>query len=61
MDRYDEDYQEIINMLTVIYERLDKLERKVKGGFKMTSSQNYLNELKREANKLQQLKYGDED
>jgi|GEM_PF-1475047 len=45
-------YQEIIAMLTVLYKKVDTIERKLKNGSRMTSEQTYLNELKKEANKI---------
>jgi hypothetical protein len=47
-----DDRQEILDMLTVIYKRLCLLEKKVDGGFRITSSQQYLNELRQEAQKI---------
>jgi hypothetical protein len=41
-----------MDMLTVLYKRLNDLEKAVGGGFKMVSAQSYLNELRREASKL---------
>lgn len=45
-------YQEIIAMLTVIYKKLDNLEQKVKGSSRLASTQIYVNELRREAQKI---------
>lgn len=45
-------YQEIIAMLTVIYKKLDNLECKMRGSSRLASTQIYLSELKREANKI---------
>jgi hypothetical protein len=48
----DERYEEILRMLTVLYKRVDDLEKEVKDGFKTASSHTYLDELRREADKL---------
>jgi uncharacterized protein (UPF0297 family) len=46
-------YQEIMTMLTAIYKKLDKLERKVnQGGTLMASDSSYLEKLKVEAGKI---------
>jgi hypothetical protein len=45
-------HQEIIAMLTVLYKKLDKIERSMRGSTRMTSDQTYLNELRKEADKL---------
>ncbi len=50
MDR--EEYEELLSMLAVLYERLDKLEKKVNGGFRMASRETYLTELRKEASKM---------
>ena len=53
MDR--EQYEEILGMLTVIYKRLDKLEKKFECSIRMADAQTYLNELRREAGKIKNL------
>ena len=46
-------YKELIAMLTVIYKKLDALDRKVNNkGFRSGSFQNYTNELRAEAAKI---------
>jgi hypothetical protein len=42
-------YSEIIAMLTVIYKKSDNLERKAKGSTRMAPAQVYLDELRNEA------------
>jgi hypothetical protein len=45
-------YQEILAMLTVLYKKIDKIENKLRGGSRIISDQNLLNELRREADKI---------
>lgn len=45
-------YQEIIAMLTVIYKKVDVIEKRSRGVSRTTSEQTYLNELKKEASKI---------
>ncbi len=46
-------YQEVIAMLTAIYKKLDKLDRKVNnGGTLSASDKSYLEKLKNEAQKI---------
>ena len=45
-------YQEIIAMLTILYKKMDKIERSMKGSSRMTSDQTYLDELRKEAQKI---------
>jgi hypothetical protein len=52
MDMDNDKYEELLRMLTLIYKRLDALEKKVDGGFKSATNQSYLNELRREAEKI---------
>jgi hypothetical protein len=49
-----ESYQEILRMLTVIYKRLDSLEKRVNGGLRSAANQTYLNELRRKADKIKE-------
>ncbi|MDD4444009.1 MAG: hypothetical protein PHP81_02985 [Patescibacteria group bacterium] len=47
------DYKELLQMLVVIYKRLDELERKVKGnGWRSAPDETYLKELRKEAEKI---------
>ena len=43
---------EIIAMLTVIYKKLDTVERKMKGSSRLAPDQSYLDELRAEAQKI---------
>lgn len=43
---------EIVAMLAVIYKKIDNLEHKLKGSFRSASMDTYLEELKREADKI---------
>ncbi|SFL09330.1 hypothetical protein SAMN05216357_11296 [Porphyromonadaceae bacterium KH3CP3RA] len=45
-------YQEILAMLTVLYKKIDKIENQLRGGSRSTSDQTFLNELKWEAGKI---------
>ena len=45
-------YQEIIAMLTVLSKKIDKIERQINGGMRVSSDQSYLDELRREAKKI---------
>lgn len=48
-----ENYNEITAMLTVIYKKLDELERKVnQKGWRTAPGQTYLDELRKEAAKI---------
>lgn len=44
--------KEILAMLTVIYKKLDKIERGLNGVTLSASNQHYLDELRKEANKI---------
>jgi hypothetical protein len=54
MDERDQEerYQEMFNIFTVLWKRIDKLERKLNGSIIMAESSTYLNDLRREAAKL---------
>lgn len=46
-------YEEVIAMLTAIYKKIDTLERKVNnGGWRSAPDQRYLDDLKKEASKI---------
>lgn len=44
--------KELLSLLTVIYRKLDKIERKLNGTTLSASDKHYLDELVREANKI---------
>lgn len=48
----DEDFKLLIAQQVVILKRLEKLEDKINGRFRSTSVQSYVDELRREAEKI---------